>query len=120
LVVRVFGRTRTEAFIVGNEVFNFLLMCRTWLPRLVGIQVANGVQLSPPMPYEQDTRIYTCEANLGYTMQYKWTDLVSVEPLNNIGVFINSEEAMDLGESAQAEDPAQEEEPEEPENQPGG
>ena len=89
---RISGRTFAEAELLGNEVYNFLLACRTVFPKLLGITHINGMSLSPTMQSKQDDNIYVCTANFSYTMQYKWYHIDPQQLIESIHFYFNDDE----------------------------
>lgn len=89
---RVSARTYSECDILSNEVYNFLITCRTVLPKMVGILHVNNVALSPPMQTEQDDQIYVCTASFSYVMQYRWVHIDTEKLISSIHIFLNDNE----------------------------
>lgn len=96
--VGAYGRTRSEAFALGQELFNALAMSRAPLVALAGLQNISDFSLSEPMLMRQDTKVYVCQAGFSYFLQYKWTEVYTPQVLNEIGLFINNEFTLDLSE----------------------
>lgn len=89
LEIRVLSKSSLEVDILGNEVFNFLLMCRGLFPKMLGVHIANHPNLSAVSQTEQDDTLYVCTASLQYSMQYKWLVLPPQELLKGIDFYIN-------------------------------
>lgn len=90
LQLRMSTRTYAECELFSNEVFNFLITCRTMLPKVVGLQNISSVSLSPVSQSEQDDKIYVSTASLQYTMQYNWLHIEPEEVLEKVNVFLQA------------------------------
>lgn len=83
------GAKSAEVDLLASELFNFLVSTRTVLPGLTSIHKINSVDLGPVSAFEEDTRLYSCQASLTYSMQYKWVWSTENTQLNGINTFIN-------------------------------
>lgn len=92
LIFRISTRTFAECDIFSNELFNFLVACRTYLPKFTGIHHIQAINMGQPMQSEQDDTIYVSEAQLSYQMQYKWLQIDVQRLIESIHVFLNDEE----------------------------
>jgi len=92
--IKVLSKNSGEVDHLSNEVYNFLLMCRTVFPKMLGIHMANNPSMSPISPMEQDDHMYYCVASLPYQTQYMWRHLIPQNILNGIHLYINNEESF--------------------------
>lgn len=88
---RISTKSHAECEVLCNEFFNFILSCRTLLPRITGIHHINATNLSPVQQSEQDDKIYVSTASLQYTMQYIWYHIDPDEVLDSITIFWKAE-----------------------------
>lgn len=89
---RISTRHHSECEIFGNEFFNFLIACRTMLPRMVGLQHINSLGLSPVQQSEQDDKIYVSTASFQYVMQYQWYHIEPEQLLESLHIYLQPKE----------------------------
>jgi hypothetical protein len=102
LIIKILSKMQSEVDYLSNEVFNFLLMCRSVFPSLMGLHRVEHPTLSEISVTEQDDTMYYCVASLPYSMQYKWTHLVPQNILNSIGFYVNDQFIFDIPEQNNA------------------
>lgn len=86
--VQVVSRTKAEVEILGQYVFGMIMMCRTHMPKLLGIHMVESVALSEVDKFEDDDTMFLSQLSFQYTSQYKWAQ-ETVEPqLNAVHVGI--------------------------------
>lgn len=90
LDIQVRGRAKAETEIVGQHVFGMLAACRTLLPELAGVHMAENLSLSPVVRDDQDDAQFVARLSLSYVMQYRWSAVFPVEPLRAVGLAVNS------------------------------
>jgi len=108
IMARAVSKNYMEADLLGNDVFNFFVACRTLLPQLTSISTVNGLSMSQVHPFTQDDSQYQCIVSIVFQMQYRWTTMLTPKVLEGYSLFINSAKVAEI-------DPAAEEEPAGPE-----
>ena len=87
--IQVISKTKAEVEIISQHIFSLLLMCRTHMPRLLGIHMANSISLSEVSKMEDDDTIFHTQMVLDYSIQYKWTQETKNEVLRSIATQIS-------------------------------
>lgn len=87
--IQVISKTKAEVEIISQHIFSLLLMCRTHMPRLLGIHMANSISLSEVSKMEDDDTIFHTQMVLDYSIQYKWTQETKNEVLKSIATHIS-------------------------------
>jgi len=94
--IKTIARTSGEVDTISNEVYSFLVACRTILPALSAIHQIRSISLTPVAPYEEDDHMFYTHAVVDYVMQYKWNWSITPILLREIGLHINDDLIMDL------------------------
>jgi len=94
--ITIVSRGESQTDILSNEVFQFLVACRTMLPNLTAIQQVHSVTATPVTNFMEDDHRFMAQVSAQYIMQYKWDWQIIPILLNEIGLFINDELRMDL------------------------
>lgn len=78
--VSILSKSKAESEIVGQYIFGLVMMCRTHMPRLLGIHMVHSVTLSETSRYEDDDAMFLTQLFFQYQTQYKW-DQLHTEPI---------------------------------------
>ena len=89
--IKIISKHSGEVDILSNTILEFLVATRTILTEFTPIQISQGVQLSPINKFEQDDSMFFCQADMQYTMQYKWTTYMKQNLLRSISVYLSTE-----------------------------
>ena len=89
--IKIISKHSGEVDILSNSVFEFLVATRTILTSFTPIQFGQSIQLSPISKFEQDDSMFYCQADLQYTLQYKWTTFIRTNLIKSISVFLGTE-----------------------------
>lgn len=89
--VRILSKSSVEVDLLGNEVLNFLVSCRTLFPSMLGLHQVSNPTLTAISTLEQDDTMYYATATMSFLMQYKWRHLVPQNILNSLHLYINDE-----------------------------
>ena len=85
-IVQVVSRAKAEVEIVAQHVFGLLMLCRTHLPRLCNLHMAQAVSLSEVSKYEEDDTMFLGQLTLQYVSQYIWRQEEVAPVLQAVGV----------------------------------
>ena len=89
--IKVISKHSGEVDILSNTVLEFLVATRTLLTDFTPIQMGQSIQLSPISKFEQDDSMFYCQADLQYTLQYKWKTFIQTNLLKSISIFLGTE-----------------------------
>ena len=87
--IQVVSKTKAEVEIVAQHIFSLLLMCRTHMPKLLGIHMVNSLSLSEVTKMEDDDTVFHTQISLDYSIQYKWSQETKNEVLRGIATKIS-------------------------------
>lgn len=87
--IQVVSKTKAEVEIVAQHIFSLLLMCRTHMPKLLGIHMVNSLSLSEVTKMEDDDTVFHTQISLDYSIQYKWSQETKNEVLRSIATQIS-------------------------------
>ncbi len=90
---RVVCRTHAEAEMLSNEIYNFLVACRTRFPEIMGLVQVTGINLSPVQQSEQDDKIYLSTAQFNFVMQYRWIEAKKDDIIKSFHLFLRCQES---------------------------
>lgn len=90
--IQVVSKTKAEVEIVAQHIFSLLLMCRTHMPKLLGIHMVNSLSLSEVTKMEDDDTVFHTQISLDYSIQYKWSQETKNEVLRGIATKISGRE----------------------------
>ena len=84
ITVQISSRTKAEVEILGQYVFGLVMMCRTHMPRLLGIHMVDSVALSEVDKFEDDDTMFVAQLSVQYSTQYIWSQKISEPVLSAI------------------------------------
>lgn len=87
-IIKIICGNSGQVDLLSNEIFNALMTIRVFIPSLTSVSTVTGVSLSPIAPYEEEDHLYYCVATMQYVMQYKWTDIIPQNLLNQINLYL--------------------------------
>lgn len=87
--IQVVSKTKAEVEIVAQHIFSLLLMCRTHMPKLLGIHMVNSLSLSEVTKMEDDDTVFHTQISLDYSIQYKWSQETKNEVLRSIAMRLS-------------------------------
>lgn len=90
--IQVVSKTKAEVEIIAQHIFSLMLMCRTHMPKLLGIHMVDSISLSEVTKMEDDDTIFHAQMNFSYSIQYKWTQETKNEVLRGIATKISGRE----------------------------
>jgi hypothetical protein len=91
LSIKIISKHSGEVDILSNTILEFLVATRTLLTEVTPIQFGQNVQLTPISKFEQDDSMFYCQADLAYTLQYKWTTFIHTNLIKSISIFLGTE-----------------------------
>lgn len=95
-MVRAIAKNYNDADLLANEVFNFFMACRTFLPgKLTSIQQIQNISMTQVIPFTQDDTMYQGIVSIVYQLQYKWVQIVTPKVLEGYQLYLNQELIVD-------------------------
>lgn len=94
-MAKVVAKRKTDVDILANEVFNFFLACRPYLPQLTSIQNIQNISMTQVVPFGQDDNLYQSIVSIVFQMQYKWMHIVSNEVIEGYVLYLNGDKKID-------------------------
>lgn len=82
--VQIASCTKAEVEILGQYVFGLVMMCRTHMPKLLGIHMMQSAVLSEVDKFEDDDTMFVAQMSMQYVSQYIWTQETAEPVLNAI------------------------------------
>lgn len=87
--IQVVSKTKAEVEIIAQHIFSLMLMCRTHMPKLLGIHMVNSLSLSEVTKMEDDDTVFHTQISLDYSIQYKWSQETKNEVLRSIAMRLS-------------------------------
>jgi len=87
---QVVSKTKAEVEIISQHIFGLLMVCRTWMPKLLNIHMVTSVMLSEVTKMEDDDTVFTAQGAFNYVGQYIWTQTTDDPVLRSIGLSIDN------------------------------
>jgi len=87
-VVKVISPNKTEVEILSNEVLNYLIAARTFLPHFTTIHHIDSITCTQVNKVYRDLPQYYTQCSLSYVMQYLWTHIIEQIPLKAVETWI--------------------------------
>lgn len=94
VITKVISPNKTEVEIIGNEVLNCLITCRTILPKLTTIVHIDSINMTQVNKVYRDLPQYYVQCTLAYTMQYIWSHVIPVNVMESIIAQISVQEGV--------------------------
>lgn len=88
--VKVISEDSSAADILANEIFNFMITARFIMPRMTTIQNVGSITLSTPAEYKLGENLYYVQANMLYTMQYRWDRTIPQLLLSEVELLLDT------------------------------
>ena len=87
---QVVSKTKAEVEIISQHIFGLLMVCRTWMQKLLNIHMVNSIMLSEVTKMEDDDTVFTVQGAFSYVGQYIWSQTTDDPVLRSIGLSIDN------------------------------
>jgi len=85
----VLSKTKAEVEIISQHIFGLLMLCRTWMPKMLNIHMVQSIMLSEVTKMEDDDTVFFTQGSFSYVGQYIWTQQTDDPILKSIVISID-------------------------------